>query len=124
MEEPERKYWWVAFAEDNSVPRPEPDPERGFWPMYFNASPVIVPTAEGDDALCVFSTEGNVISYLRGLEREGLIGGAKAWPLSGGEDFRAFVARWPTSYVVVDPEPSTVEDTSVTVEDFLDRLED
>jgi hypothetical protein len=95
MEEPERKYWWVAFAEDNSVPRPEPDPERGFWPMYFNASPVIVPTDEGDDALCLFSTEGGVISYLRWAEQEGLIGGAKAFSISGREGFREVLARYP-----------------------------
>jgi hypothetical protein len=83
MEESGRKFW-VAMAEDNSIPHPEPDEEKGFLPMYNNASPVVVPTDEGDDALCVFSTEGNVISYLRGLEQEGLIGGAKAFPPSLG----------------------------------------
>jgi hypothetical protein len=123
MEESGRKFW-VAMAEDNSIPHPEPDEEKGFLPMYNNASPVVVPTDEGDDALCVFSTEGNVISYLRGLEQEGLIGGAKAFPLSGGEDCREFFARCPASYVVVDPEQGAVEDASVAVEAFLADLDD
>jgi hypothetical protein len=116
--------YWVALAEDNSIPRPEPDPESGFWSMYHNASPVIVPTDEGDDALCLFSTEGGVISYLRRAEQEGLIGGAKAFSISGREDFREVLARYPVHYVVVDHTHGQAEDTSVTVEEFLDRLED
>jgi|SRR5215208_715168 hypothetical protein len=123
MEESERKYW-VAAAQDNSVPRPAPDEGRGFWSMWENASPVVAPTDEGYDALCVFSTDGGVIAYLRGLEREELIGGATAFPLSGREDFREFFTRWSVSYVVVDPELGAVEDASVTVEVFLADLDD
>ena len=116
--------YWLALAEDNSIPRPEPDTERGFWPMYHNASPVIVPTDEGDDALGLFSTEGGVISYLRWAEQEGLIGGAKAFSISGREGFRELLARYPVHYVVVDHTHGQAEDTSVTVEEFLDRLEE
>ena len=33
--------------------------------MYFNASSVVLPTEVGEDAVCVFSTEGKVMAYLR-----------------------------------------------------------
>jgi hypothetical protein len=67
--------YWVALAVDNSIPRPEPDPETGLPPMYFNASPLIVPTDEGDDALCVFTTKGKAIAYLKrsGARRLGVV---------------------------------------------------
>jgi hypothetical protein len=37
--------------------------------MHFNASPFILPTDEGDDAVCVFSTEGKAIGYLREMKK-------------------------------------------------------
>ncbi len=130
MEEAQRTFW-VAIAEDNSIPRPEPDEEGGFLPMYYNGSPVLVSTDEGADAIGVFSSEGEVISYLRQAEQEGLIGDAKAFPLSGRDDFRELFARWPVPYVVVDPEAEPVVGqlramryAAVTVEEFLDSLDD
>ena len=126
MEEKGHKKYWVAFAVDNSTPRPEPTPDTGFLPMYFNASPLVVPAEEGDDALCVFSTEGKAIGYLNQAAREeqASLVPAMPIPLSGRSDFREFFASYPTFYVVVDPEHDAAEDTSVTVEEFLKRLED
>ena len=69
-EEDNSKRYWIALAVDNSIPRPEPDPVTRFLPMYFNASPLLSPTDEGDDALCVFSTEGEAIAYLRQTEEQ------------------------------------------------------
>src|SRR5215212_2513714 len=73
---------WVAMAVDNSIPRPEGDPDAGFLPMYFNASPLIVPTDEGEDALCVFTSEGKAIAYLREVEQEALASPALPMPIS------------------------------------------
>ena len=39
--------YWVAFAVDNRILRPDPDEETGFLPMYFDASPVLVPADGG-----------------------------------------------------------------------------
>jgi len=112
--------YWVALAVDNSVPRPEPDPEAGFLPMYFNASPFILTTDEGDDALCVFSTEGKVIGYLREMEKVPHIVPAKAISLSNREAFRRFLMRYPTLYyVVLDPQPHEPVERAISVEDFL-----
>src|SRR5215212_2446868 len=111
---------WVAMAVDNSIPPPEPDPETGFWPMHFNASPLIVPTDEGDDALCVFTTEGKAIAYMKEVAQEALASPVLQMPLSSREDFREFLAAYPVSYVVVDPEHGMAEDASLTVEEFLD----
>jgi hypothetical protein len=44
--------------------------------------------------------------------------------MSGREDFWEFLANYPASYVVVDPEHSAAEDTSVTVQEFLAGLDD
>ncbi len=116
--------YWVALAVDNSIPRPEPDPETGFPPMYFNASPLIVPTDEGDDALCVFTTKGKAIAYMNEAEQGASVSPAMPMLMSGREDFWEFLAYYPASYVVVDPEHSTAEDTSVTVQEFLAALDD
>ena len=115
---------WVAMAVDNSIPRPEGDPDAGFLPMYFNASPLIVPTDEGEDALCVFTSEGKAIAYLREVEREALASPALQMPIYSREDFREFLASYPMSYVVVDPQHGMAEDASVTVEALLDTFDD
>jgi hypothetical protein len=116
--------YWVALAVDNSIPRPEPDPETGFPPMYFNASPLIVPTDEGDDALCVFTTKGKAIAYMSEAEQGVSVSPAMPMLMSRREDFWEFLAYYPASYVVVDPEQSTAEDTSVSVQEFLAALDD
>ena len=41
------KRYWIALAVENSMPRAEPDPDSGFWPMYCSASPLVVPDDEG-----------------------------------------------------------------------------
>jgi hypothetical protein len=92
--------------------------------MYFNASPLIVPTDEGDDALCVFTTKGKAIAYMSEAEQGASVSPAMPMLMSGREDFWDFLAYYPASYVVVDPEHSTAEDTSVTVQEFLAALDD
>ena len=119
----EEKRYWIALAVDNSIPRPEPDPDSGFWPMYFNASPLVVATEEGDDALCVFSTEGKAISYLREAERRAPITGASQWPLDYYYE-NAGRLLIPYASVVVDPEHDVTRAAVVPVEDFLAELED
>ena len=116
--------YWVALAVDNSIPRPEPDPERGFWPMHFNASPLILSTDDGDDVLCVFSTEGNAIGFLREAEKEALVVPGMQLPLARIEDFREFLAHYPASYIAVDPEHGDTEVVAVAVDEFLAGFEE
>ncbi len=124
MGEESDKRYWVGFAVDNSIPRPKPDPDTGFLPMYFNVSPFVASTNEGDDVLCVFSTEGNVIWYLREEERQGITAPATAIPLTGADDFRQFLVRYPAViYVAVDPEHGAPVENPVAVEEFLSWIE-
>jgi hypothetical protein len=124
-EEDNSKRYWIALAVDNSIPRPEPDPVTGFLPMYFNASPLLSPTDEGDDALCVFSTEGEAIAYLRQTEEQVYITPAMQMPvLAQREAFQDVFVHWPTSYIVIDPEYGASEDRSIPVDEFLAYLEE
>lgn len=119
------KKYWVALAVDNSIPRPDPDPATGFLPMYFNASPLLVPTDEGADALCIFSTEGRAIGYLREAEEQASVVPAMQLPVPARrEDFRELLAHYPTSYIAVDPEHGVTEDAFVAVDEFLAGLEE
>lgn len=116
--------YWVAFGVDNSIPRPEPDPDTGFLPMYFNASPLLASTAEGDDALCVFSTEGKAVGYLREAVKLASVVPAMQLPLPARrEDFRELLAHYPVSYIMVDQQPGDLGDTSVHVDEFLAGLD-
>ena len=124
MAEEPGKYW-VAMAVDNSIPRPEPDEESGFLPRYFNASPLLLPTDEGEDAICVFSTEGKFWVYITaaGREQEASMVPATPVPLRGREDFRQFFVHYPVSNIVVDPEYGTSRDESIGIQEFMSSLE-
>ena len=120
---PERKYWLVLIV-DNSVPRPEESEE--FHPMWFNASPLIGSTDEGEDVLSVFTTEGKALAYGRAAVEDPTSRSESAtlFPLASRTDAREALARWPASYVAVDPEYGGAGDVWVTAEEFLDRLAD
>ena len=119
--------YWVALAVNNSIPRPDPDEEASFVPMYFNASPVLVPADGGEDAVCVFSTEGKLMAYMDaggGVHEAANLVSAVPIPLRGRDDFRELFACYPASHVALDPLPGTSGDAPVSVDEFLDRLED
>ena len=122
-EEPGR--YWVAMAVDNSIPRPEPDEESGFLPIYLNASPLLLPTDEGEDALCVFSTEGKFRDYITAAsrEREASLVPATPVPLRGREEFRQFFVHYPALNIVVDPVYGTTRDESIGIQEFMSTLE-
>lgn len=92
--------------------------------MRLNATPYVVSTSSGDDALCIFSTEGRVIAYLREEEQHSLTASATAVPLDNEQDLRQFLEYYPAVlYVALDPEPGELVDSPVAVEEFLRWLE-
>jgi hypothetical protein len=89
--------------------------------MYFNASPLLLPTDEGEDALCVFTTEGKFRVYITAAarEREASMVPATPVPLRGREEFRQFFV----SNIVVDPEYGVTRDESIGIQEFMSGLE-
>jgi hypothetical protein len=122
MSETERWYW-VPLIVDNSVPQLEPNAD-GFLPMRFNAAPLIRPAGDGEDALCVFTTEGRAIGYGRAAVEDPIAPAAPGtvFPLDSREDFEQFTSGYPAAYVGLDPEYGE-EGESVPLEEFLDNLD-
>lgn len=104
MDEVERRYWVVVIV-DNSIPAPEPDAD-GFLPMRFNGAPLIKPAEDGEDALCLFTTEGRALGYGRAAVEDPLSPAVPGTlvPLDSREDFERFMLGNPVPYVVLDPE--------------------
>ena len=117
-----RRYW-VAVIVDNSVPKPEPRAD-GFLPMYYNGAPLIKPAGNGEDALCVFTTEGRALGYGRAAVEDPIAPAAPGTlvPLDSREDFERFMRAYPAAYVVLDPEYDE-EGEAVALEEFLEGLE-
>ena len=118
------KRYWIALAVENSMPRPEPDPDSGFWPMYCTLALSLYRTTRVVDALCVFSTDAKAISYLREAERRAPITGASGWPLDHYFEDSGRLLDSYDAYVTVDPGHDVLENVLVPVEEFLTELED
>jgi hypothetical protein len=60
--------WWVAFNLDPSA-RP-PEPQGVLSAGWSEVSPIFEPTAEGADALCVFTTDYGATTYMHSLSAQ------------------------------------------------------
>jgi hypothetical protein len=62
MDKNKQAQWWVAFILDPSA-RP-PEPQGVLSAGWAEVSPIFAPTAEGAEALCVFTTDYGATAYM------------------------------------------------------------
>jgi hypothetical protein len=113
--------WWVAFILDPSA-RP-PEPQGVLSAGWSEVSPIFAPTAEGADALCVFTTDYGATAYMNSLSAQQ--GGSHAIIAEGinsRQDLEQIAEQFDVRYVAVYPSLAGEEAASVPLGDFLDRL--
>ena len=121
MDEKEQAGWWVAFVLDPSA-RP-PEPQGVLSAGWDEVSPVLAPTAEGADVLCVFETDHEATAYMHSLG--GQRGGS--YPiitegLNSRQDLARIAERFGVRYVAVNPSLAGEAAAVVPLGEFLDRL--
>ena len=121
MDEREQARWWVAFVLDPSA-RP-PEPQGVLSAGWDEVSPVLAPTAEGADALCVFETDHEATAYMHSLG--GQQGGSHpiiTEGLNSRQDLERIAERFGVRYVAVNPSLAGETAAVVPLGEFLDRL--
>lgn len=116
-----RAKWWVAFSLDPSA-RP-PQPQGALSAGWVDVSPIFAPTAEGADALCVFTTDYGATVYMQSLSAQQ--GGSHSIiteGLNSRQDLEQIAERFDVRYVAVNPSLAGEADEVVTLGEFLDRL--
>jgi hypothetical protein len=114
--------WWVAFNLDPSA-RPPP-PQGVLSAGWSDVSPIYASTAEGADALCVFTTDYGATAYMHSLSAQQ--GGSHpiiTEGLNSRQDLEQIAEQFDVRYVAINPslagEASAVV---VPLGEFLDRL--
>jgi hypothetical protein len=114
--------WWVAFSLDPSV-RP-PEPQGVLSAGWADVSPIFAPTAEGADALCVFTTDYGATSYMNSLSAQQ--GGQHAIiteGLNSRQDLEQIAEQFDVRYVTVNPSlEGEAAAAVVPIGEFLDRV--
>ena len=113
--------WWVAFNLDPSA-RPSP-PQGVLSAGWADVSPIFAPTAEGAEALCVFTTDLEATAYMQSLSAQQ--GGSHAIiteGLNSRQDLEQIAERFDVRYVAVNPSLVGEVPTVVPLGEFLDRL--
>jgi hypothetical protein len=113
--------WWVAFSLDPSA-RP-PQPQGALSAGWADVSPIFAPTAEGADALCVFTTDYGATAYMHSLSAQQ--GGSHpiiTEGLNSRQDLEQIAERFDVRYVAVNPSPAGEAEEVVPLGGFLDRL--
>jgi hypothetical protein len=121
VDEKEQARWWVAFVLDPSA-RP-PEPQGVLSAGWDEVSPVLAPTAEGADALCVFETDHEATAYMHSLG--GQRGGSRpiiTEGLNSRQDLERIAERFSVRYVAVNPSLAGEAAAVVPLGEFLDRL--
>ena len=114
--------WWVAFSLDPSA-RP-PQPQGVLSAGWSEVSPIFAPTAEGAEALCVFTTDYGATAYMQSLSAQQ--GGSHpiiTEGLNSRQDLEQIAEQFDVRYVAINP--SLVGEASAAVVplgEFLDRL--
>ena len=113
--------WWVAFSLDPSARPPEP---RGVLSAgWAEVSPILAPTAEGADALCVFTTDYGATAYMNSLSAQQ--GGSHPIITEGinaRQDLEQIAELFDVRYVAVNPSPAGEAEAVLPLDEFLDRL--
>src|SRR5215203_5558140 len=113
--------WWVAFGLDPSA-RP-PEPQGVLSAGWSDVSPIFAPTAEGADALCVFTTDYGATAYMQSLSAQQ--GGSHpiiTEGLNSRQDLKQIAERFDIRYVSVNPSLAGEAEEIVPLGEFLDRL--
>src|SRR5215217_3240268 len=94
--------WCVAFSLDPSARPPEP---RGVLSAgWTDVSPVFAPTAEGAEALCVFTTDYGATAYMRSLgARRGGPHAIITEGLNSRQDLEQIAEQFDVRHVAVNP---------------------
>ena len=113
--------WWVAFNLDPSA-RP-PQPQGVLSAGWSEISPIFAPTAEGADALCVFTTDYEATSYMHSLgARRGGSHPIITEGLNSRQDLERIAERFDVRYVTINPSLAGEAEEVVPLGEFLDRL--
>jgi hypothetical protein len=121
MDKKKKAQWWVSFSLETSEHPPQPQ-----WALsagWANVSPIFTPTAEGADALCVFTTDYGATVYMQSLSAQQ--GGSHpiiTEGLNSGHDLEQIAERFDVRYVAVNPAPAGEAEEVVPLGEFLDRL--
>ena len=121
MDENEQARWWVAFVLDPSS-RP-PEPQGDLSEGWDEVSPVLAPTPEGADALCVFETDHEATAYMHSLG--GQRGGSHpiiTEGLNSRQDLERIAERFGVRCVALNPSLAGEAAALVPLGEFLDRL--
>ncbi len=113
--------WWVAFSLDPSA-RP-PEPQGVLAAGWADVSPILAPTAEGADALCVFETDHEATAYMHSLGAQQ--GGSHpiiTEGLNSRQDLERIAERFGVRYVALNPSLAGEATAVVPLGEFLDRL--
>jgi hypothetical protein len=113
--------WWVAFSLDPSA-RP-PQPQGVLSAGWSDVSPIFAPTAEGAEALCVFTTDYEATAYMQSLSAQ--LGGSHpiiTEGLNSRQDLEQIAEQFDVRKVVVNPSLVGEVPSVVPLGEFLDRL--
>jgi hypothetical protein len=114
--------WWVAFSLDPSAHPPQP--QGALSAGWADVSPIFAPTAEGADALCVFTTDYGATAYMQSLGAQQ--GGSHpiiTEGLNSGHDLEQIAERFDVRHVAVNPSPAGEAEEVVELGEFLGRLD-
>jgi hypothetical protein len=113
--------WWVAFSLDPSA-RP-PQPQGALSAGWADVSPIFAPTAEGAEALCVFTTDYGATAYMHSLSaQQGGLHPIIVEGLNSRQDLEQIAERFDVRYVAVNPSLAGEAEEVVPLGEFLDRL--
>jgi hypothetical protein len=113
--------WWVAFSLDPSA-RP-PQPQGALSAGWADVAPIFAPTAEGAEALCVFTTDYGATAYMHSLSAQQ--GGSHPIIIEGlnsRQDLEQIAERFDVRYVAVNSSLAGEAEEVVPLGEFLDRL--
>ncbi len=112
--------WWVAFSLDPSAHPPLP--QGALSAGWADVSPMFEPTAEGADALCVFTTDYGATAYMQALSAQGGSHPIITEGLNSRQDLEQIARRFGVRYVAVNPSVAGEAEEVVPLSQFLDQL--
>jgi hypothetical protein len=113
--------WWVAFNLEPSA-RP-PQPQGVLSAGWSDVSPIFAPTAEGAEALCVFTSDYEATAYMQSLSAQQ--GGSHpiiTEGLNSRQDLEQIAEQFDARYVALNPSLAGEDTAVVLLGEFLDRL--
>ena len=121
MDKNNQAQWWVAFNLEPSA-RP-PQPQGVLSAGWSEISPIFAPTAEGAEALCVFTSDYEATAYMQSLSAQQ--GGSHpiiTEGLNSRQDLEQIAEQFDARYVALNPTLADEEAAVVLLGEFLDRL--